>query len=110
VAEGARLESVYTARYPGFESLSLRHTAACAWVSVHRHGEAKAPTIKFYIQIRQDDKDAFSQSRLQSLLLQARMKSLCLFYFQSGLCAHLVGCIEMYCATLGSFALFGLLP
>ena len=25
VAEGARLESVYTARYPGFESLSLRH-------------------------------------------------------------------------------------
>jgi hypothetical protein len=26
VAEGARLESVYTARYPGFESLSLRHT------------------------------------------------------------------------------------
>jgi hypothetical protein len=24
VAEGARLESVYTARYPGFESLSLR--------------------------------------------------------------------------------------
>src|ERR1700685_4077964 len=28
VAEGARLESVYTARYPGFESLSLRqHTS-----------------------------------------------------------------------------------
>jgi hypothetical protein len=26
VAEGARLESVYTARYPGFESLSLRQT------------------------------------------------------------------------------------
>ncbi len=26
MAEGARLESVYTARYPGFESLSLRHT------------------------------------------------------------------------------------
>src|ERR1700729_3447471 len=26
VAEGARLESVYPARYPGFESLSLRHT------------------------------------------------------------------------------------
>jgi hypothetical protein len=26
VAEGARLESVYTARYPGFESLSLRHS------------------------------------------------------------------------------------
>lgn len=25
MAEGARLESVYTARYPGFESLSLRH-------------------------------------------------------------------------------------
>ena len=25
VAEGARLESVYTARYPGFESLSVRH-------------------------------------------------------------------------------------
>ena len=25
VAEGARLESVYTARYRGFESLSLRH-------------------------------------------------------------------------------------
>ena len=24
MAEGARLESVYTARYPGFESLSLR--------------------------------------------------------------------------------------
>jgi hypothetical protein len=28
VAEGARLESVYTARYPGFESLSLRHTTS----------------------------------------------------------------------------------
>src|SRR6201996_3136315 len=27
VAEGARLESVYTARYPGFESLSLRHNS-----------------------------------------------------------------------------------
>ena len=27
MAEGARLESVYTARYPGFESLSLRHTS-----------------------------------------------------------------------------------
>ncbi len=28
MAEGARLESVYTARYPGFESLSLRHFPA----------------------------------------------------------------------------------
>ena len=27
MAEGARLESVYTARYPGFESLSLRQPA-----------------------------------------------------------------------------------
>ncbi len=30
MAEGARLESVYTARYPGFESLSLRHTSSKA--------------------------------------------------------------------------------
>ena len=26
VVEGARLESVYTVRYRGFESLALRHT------------------------------------------------------------------------------------
>ena len=32
VAEGARLESVYTARYPGFESLSLRQSAEAQFV------------------------------------------------------------------------------
>ncbi len=31
MAEGARLESVYTARYPGFESLSLRHSVCQMW-------------------------------------------------------------------------------
>ena len=33
VAEGARLESVYTARYPGFESLPVRHNLLESMVS-----------------------------------------------------------------------------
>ena len=38
VAEGARLESVYTARYPGFESLSLRHQVSRIFLSIQERG------------------------------------------------------------------------
>jgi hypothetical protein len=37
VAEGARLESVYTARYRGFESHSLRHKTIELCLSFRRH-------------------------------------------------------------------------
>jgi hypothetical protein len=37
VAEGARLESVYTARYPGFESLSLRHSFRINYLQAWLH-------------------------------------------------------------------------
>jgi hypothetical protein len=42
VAEGARLESVYTARYPGFESLSLRHNFIIPLQIIHIQDKVNA--------------------------------------------------------------------
>ncbi len=47
MAEGARLESVYTARYPGFESLSLRHPLPFFLMSMTARRTRQAQTLLF---------------------------------------------------------------
>ena len=77
MAEGARLESVYTARYPGFESLSLRqfnfmdrrHALKTAMLGMLAGSAAAAPSLPEDSLFRSDPELYWKRLRAEQFFL-----------------------------------------